>query len=281
MLRFIETLKLIRVVNCLLAMVGVGVGAYMTWLRTFYYGPLVAALAAFLVCAGGNVINDLVDVETDRINHPQRTLVRNSLSRRYAVTLAVGCNILAILLAFAVNQAVAGVALVVIILLLVYNYRLKRIPLAGNIVIALLTGMTFITGGLAVDHVMAFTLPGPIIPAVFAFFFHLVREIIKDVQDIEGDRQAGVKTLPQVVGVQKSLLVALVAFFVLVLLTYVPIIAAWFGMYYKIITVYMIDLPLLALLILIWGNPTPKMLRVGSLSLKTGMGLGLVALVVA
>ncbi len=281
MLRFIETLKLIRVVNCLLAMVGVGVGAYMTWLWSFYYGPLVAALAAFLVCAGGNVVNDLVDVETDRINHPQRALVRNSLSKRYAITLAVGCNILAILLAIAVNRAVAGIALVVIILLLLYNYRLKRIPLVGNIVIAILTGLTFITGGLAVDHVMTFTLPGPIIPAVFAFFFHLVREIIKDVQDIEGDRQAGVKTLPQVVGVQKSLLVALVVFFVLVLLTYVPIIAAWFGTYYKIITVYVIDLPLLALLIFIWGNPTPQMLRVGSISLKAGMGLGIVALVVA
>lgn len=281
MFRFIETLKLIRVMNCLLAMVGVGVGAYMTWLRPIYYGPLVSAMAAFLVCAGGNIVNDLVDVDIDRVNHPQRALVRNSLSRRYAITLAVIFNVLAILLAAAVNWAVTGVALAVIILLLLYNYWLKRIPLVGNIVVATLASFTFITGGLAIDEVMTFTLPGPIIPAMYAFFFHVVREIIKDIQDIEGDRQVGIKTLPQVIGIQKSLLVVLVVFFVLVLLTYVPILTGWFGKYYRIITVYLIDLPLLALLIFTWGNPTPKMLKVGSVSLKAGMGLGIVALVVA
>ncbi len=279
--RFIETLKLIRVVNCLLAMVGVGVGAYMTWLRPILYDPLVSAMAAFLVCAGGNIVNDLFDLETDRVNHPHRVLVRNSLSRRYAIILAVVLNVLAILLAIAVNWAVMVVAMSVIILLLLYNYRLKKIPLLGNIVIAFLAGLTFITGGLAVDNVMAFVLPGSLIPAAVAFLFHLAREIVKDVQDIEGDRQAGIKTLPQVIGIRSSLLVALLVFLLLVLLTYVPIFVGWFGKYYTIITVYLIDLPLLALLIFLWGNPTPKMLQASSVSLKAGMGLGIVALLVA
>lgn len=166
-----ETLKLIRAVNCLLAMVGVVVGAYMTWLRPLYGGPLLAAAAAFLVCAGGNVVNDLLDVEIDRINHPQRVLVRKTLSRRYAIILAVALNALALTMAAIVNWAVAGIALASVILLLLYNFRLKRIPLVGNVTICVLAGLTFITGGVAVDHVMAFTLPGPIVPAVFAFFF--------------------------------------------------------------------------------------------------------------
>jgi geranylgeranylglycerol-phosphate geranylgeranyltransferase len=155
------------------------------------------------------------------------------------------------------------------------------VPLAGNVVIAALGGLTFMTGGFAIDYVMALTLPGPFIPAAYAFFFHLVREIIKDVEDIEGDRRVGIKTLPQVIGVQNSLSLALLLFLILVVLTYLPILAGWFGVYYQVITVYIIDLPLLLLLIFIWGNPTASMLRIGSLSLKTGMGLGIVALIVA
>ncbi len=281
MLRFTDALKLIRVTNCMLAMVGVGVGAYMTWLRPAYYGPLVAAAAAFLICAGGNIVNDVVDIEADRVNRPDRVLVRGALSRRYAVVLAVLANIAAILLALAVNLTVTVIALVVIALLMLYNLWLKRVPLAANVVIAALCGLTFMTGGLAVDHVMAFTLPGPVIPAAYAFFFHMVREIIKDVQDIEGDRKVGIKTLPQVIGVRNSLSLTLLLFVILVLLTYIPILAGWFGVYYQVIAVYLVDLPLLLLLILVWGNPTAPMLRTGSLSLKVGMGLGIVALIVA
>jgi len=281
MLRLIETLKLIRIVNCLLAMVGVGVGASMTWLEPSYYGPLVAALAAFLICAGGNIVNDLVDVEADRVNRPRRVLVRQALSRRYAIGLAVSVNVVAFLLALAVNRYVAVVALAVIALLLLYNLRLKRVPLAGNIVIAAMGAMTFMTGGLAIDHIMAVTLPGPLIPAAFAFLFHMVREIIKDVQDIDGDRRVGIKTLPQLIGVRNSLSVTLVLFLILVLLTYIPVLAGWFGVYYKIIAVYVVDLPLLLLLVFLWGNPTVPMLKVASMALKAGMALGIVALIVA
>jgi geranylgeranylglycerol-phosphate geranylgeranyltransferase len=279
--RFVEILKLIRFVNCMLAMVGVGVGAYMTWLRPNYYEPLVAAAAAFLICAGGNIINDLVDVKVDRINRPDRVLVRGALSKKFATVLAALVNVAAILLSLAVNLTITTIALVVIALLLLYNLRLKRVPLAGNVVIAALGGLTFLTGGFAVDNVMALTLPGPLIPAAYAFSFHMVREIIKDVEDIEGDCRVGIKTLPQVIGVRNSLSLALLLFLILVILTYLPILTGWFGVYYQVITVYIIDLPLLLMLIFIWGNPTPPMLRIGSLSLKAGMGLGIVALILA
>ncbi len=276
---FRETWCLIRAGNCLLASMGVLVGSYMTAFHFGYYGPVVTALSAFLICAGGNVVNDLVDLEIDRINRPRRVLVRGAVTKSYAVLLAVLANIVAILLAMTVNLHVALLALGVIALLLLYNLRLKRVPVVGNILIALLGGLTFITGGLAVDEVLTFVLPGPLIGAVFAFLFHLVREMVKDVQDLEGDRRIGIRTVPQIIGVRSSLSLALLLFFVLVVLTYIPILGGWFGTCYRIITVYVIDLPLLLLLILLWGNPSPSMLRIGSAALKIGMGLGLVALV--
>ncbi|MGH8016481.1 MAG: UbiA family prenyltransferase, partial [Candidatus Zixiibacteriota bacterium] len=132
-----------------------------------------------------------------------------------------------------------------------------------------------------VDTVLTFTLPGPLIPATFAFLFHLAREIVKDVEDIEGDRLHGVKTLPQIVGVSRAILTALGVFFFFSILSFVPVFQGWFGRAYEIIALYLIDLPTLLLLIFIWGNPTPKMLRMGSAALKGGMVLGILALILA
>jgi geranylgeranylglycerol-phosphate geranylgeranyltransferase len=277
----LDTLRLIRVVNCLLAMVGVWIGAYLTWLSPVYYGPTVAALAAFLVCAAGNTVNDLADIETDRINRPHRVMVRGAISRKYARNLAVVLNLVAVGMAFAVSYWLVAIACATIAMLLAYNLRLKRIPVLGNLVVALLAGMTFLTGGVAVDPSLTFRLPGPLIAAAYAFLFHLVREIIKDVQDMEGDRATGMSSLPLRWGVSKSLLLALALFLILVILTYVPIFEGWFGRSYEIITVYVVDLPLLALLIFVWGNPTPRMLASGSTALKIGMTLGLIALLLA
>ena len=265
----------------MLAGVGVWIGAYLTWLTPTYYGPTVAALAAFFVCAAGNVFNDLVDVETDRVNRPNRVLVRGGLSRKYARNLTIGLNVVAFLMALAVSFWVSAVALVTIGLLFAYNLYLKRIPLLGNSVVALLAGLTFLTGGLAAEPALTFRLPGPLIAAVFAFLFHLVREIVKDVQDLEGDRQAGLNSLPLVWGVSKSLHLSLGLFVVLVLFTYWPVFQGWFGRTYEVITVYVVDLPLLALLIFVSANPSPRMLTIGSIALKIGMTLGLLALVLA
>lgn len=277
----IETLRLIRVVNCCMVMAGVWIGAMMTWFRPAYYPPAIAGLAAFLVCAAGNAVNDLVDVDIDRVNRPGRVMVRGALGKRYVVVLAAVLNILAVALMLAVNREVTIAAAAAVGLLYAYNYRLKKIPLAGNVVISLLAGLAFITGGLAVDPVMTWYLPGPLIAAVFAFLFHLSRELVKDVADIEGDRAAGVKTVPLVIGEQRTLTWVLVIFFVLVLVTLLPLFFGWFSVWYKIIAVYVIDLPLMVFLIFLWGSPTPEMLRIGSVALKAGMAVGFVALALA
>jgi geranylgeranylglycerol-phosphate geranylgeranyltransferase len=251
--RLLETIRLLRPFNGLLAMLGVWIGAYLTWLTPLYYAPAIAGLAAFLICAAGNAINDLVDIEIDRINRPQRVLVKETLSRRYVFWLAHALNLVSVGLALTISYEIT----------------------------ALLSGLTFVTGGMAVDSYYVFDLPGPLIGFVFAFCFHLVREIIKDVEDIAGDRAAGVRTLPQVIGIGKALVVVLAVFVVLILLTFMPVLLGWFGKWYKIIAVYIVELPLLAFLIFLWGNPSPRMLKVGSRLLKAGMILGMAALLAA
>lgn len=274
-----ETTRLIRIVNCLMAALGVWVGARLTPSEWALYDTTMAALAAFLVCAAGNVINDLVDTEIDRLNRPDRVLVRGALSRGYATGLAIVMNVLAVVVALTVNWTVTAVVILAIILLMLYNFRLKRTVLFGNALVALLGALTFITGGLAADLHAIWQLPGPLIPAVFAMLFHLVREIVKDVEDIVGDARRGVVTFPQVVGIRPALTTAIGLFITLVILTLVPIWAHWFGRWYHIITVYFVDLPLLAVLIAVWFRPRPGWLRLTSAALKIGMALGVVALI--
>jgi geranylgeranylglycerol-phosphate geranylgeranyltransferase len=255
------------------------VGAYFTWISPFYTGPILAAIAAFFVCAAGNIINDVLDINIDRINRPYRIIVSGGISKEKALRLALVFSVSALAISLFTNAWVFVTVLVALILVGLYNFRAKRTPVLGNLVVAMLAGLTFVTGGLAVDRLLAFTLPGPLIPAFFGFLFHLAREIVKDVEDIEGDRAFGVKTLPQVLGVSRALLVALGVFFVFSLASFIPVFQGWLGRTYEIIAVYLIELPTLLILIFVWGNPTPQMLRTGSLVLKGGMALGILALI--
>ena len=281
MQRLWDSLRLTRAINCGLAAAGVMVGAYMTWVEPTYLKPILAALVTMFTCAAGNAMNDLLDIRADRMNHPERVLVTGALSKQFAKLLAVGSATVALVLAVFVNLDMLVATVAAMALLAAYNLGLKNLPVAGNVVVAILGGMTFLVGGMAVDPVLVWVLPGPLIPAVFAVFFHLVREIVKDAHDMEGDRVVGASSVPLTFGVATSMTVALVLFAVLTLLTIIPVAEGWFGAYYKIIAVYLVDLPLLAILIFVWGNPTVKMLSIGAMALKVGMALGVVALLVA
>lgn len=281
MQNILNYLSLIRVANCLLAAAAVMIGGYLAD-SILFSGPLcLAALAAFLVCAAGNAHNDLVDLEIDTINRPDRVLPQGRLSPSDAWVVAIVSALGAVGLAVFVNLWVVVTVAGSLILLALYNRYLKKLPLVGNLSIALLSGLTFLVGGMASDPYLLWILPGPLIPAVFALLFHLVREMLKDCDDVRGDGRRGVTTLPQLIGLRKAAGVALALFFLLVLLTYVPVYFGWFSRAYEVITIYLVDLPLLGLLIFVWGNPSQRLLRIGSFALKIGMLLGLLALLIA
>ena len=275
----LETLRLIRTPNCLLAMVGVWLGAFLTVGEVFPAGWVAVGWAAFLACAGGNALNDILDLEIDRINRPRRVLVRGALSRRYALWVATTAMAASILIAAFSDLEVLIVVLSASALLALYNLKLKRWPLIGNAAIGILAGMTFIAGGLAVAPERTFDLPGPLIPAVFAFLMHLVREIVKDIEDIGGDRAVGIVTLPQIVGYRFAAGIAFVLFIALALLSLVPLLAGWFGRTYGLIVIFIVDLPIALLLFFIWLDQSRRLLSAGSFCLKLAMIVGVVALV--
>jgi len=234
---------------------------------------IFASLAAALVTAGGNIVNDIYDIETDRISHPDRALVQGLISKKEAFILYNIFNTLAIIVSSRLTDLLLIIVLISIIVLFTYSYRLKKIQLVGNIVIALLTGLAFIYGGFVSGNPVA-----AIVPAVFAFLINLNREIVKDIQDIEGDTKAGIITFPIKFGFKKSKILILIFTISLILYTLYPFITELYKIEYFIVVMVFVN-PLLVLsLKFLFDSKKENNLSVVSYMLKLNMVLGLIAI---
>tara|TARA_R110002049_G_scaffold175107_1_gene342426 strand:- start:18913 stop:19788 length:876 start_codon:yes stop_codon:yes gene_type:complete len=177
-------------------------------------GISLLILATVFIAAAGNIINDIYDVETDFINKPDKLIIGKSISEKAAYNLFIVCNVLGVGIGFYLSNLVgksAFFSLFVIISALLYVYAsyLKRMLLIGNVVISVLVALSVLIVGI-------FELPPSTTLqnqqtqlaffkiifnyALFAFMINLLRELTKDIEDIDGDYKAGMNTLPIVVG---------------------------------------------------------------------------------
>lgn len=278
MQHLVPLIKLIRLHNCLLAGAGVWIGGYLSNITGRDTEIYLASLAAALVCGAGNALNDYVDREADRTNHPVRPLPAGKLPAHTALLTAALFNVLAIAAVGFVNISVLGVALASIALLILYNVQLKGVPVIGNILVSILAGGTFMTGGLAAGGVV-FALPGPIVPAIFAFLFHLGRELLKDVADYEGDKEAGLRTLPLNTSLGAVMGLVTVIYITLILLTFVPIYLKWFSSVYGFMAVLAVDVPLVMVIGYLWFSKSAHRQKRACRALKLLMLFGLLAFV--
>lgn len=270
----IHYLKLIRPINCLITFISVVVAAFIA--STDYLpldNVLLAALSASLAAAAGNIINDFYDIEIDRIAHPDRPLVTGKITKESAIVFYVILNFTAMVLSFLINLIAFGIVLSTIILLLFYSMYLKKLVLFSNYVIAWLTGMVFIYGGIVAGNVSA-----ALIPAVFAFLINFIREIVKDIQDIKGDLSIGVVTFPAKYGTDKALVIITVLTVILILLTLHPFIFRYYKIEYFIIVMIIVNPLFVFFLKSIRKDYSKQNLQRMSAILKLNMVIGLVAI---
>ncbi|HSA38312.1 MAG TPA: geranylgeranylglycerol-phosphate geranylgeranyltransferase [Methanoregula sp.] len=180
--------------------------AYLIATGTIIPQVLLLCAIVSLITAAGNVINDYFDVEIDRVNRPDRPIPSGQVglpaARAYSVTLFLA----AILICIFTNELCIAIAIFNSVLLVGYAVWLKRMPLFGNIAVSYLAASMFLFGG-AFDG-----LPGllNIIPfAVITFFAMLARELVKDAEDVDGDRASGAVTIPIRYGIKATTLLAL------------------------------------------------------------------------
>lgn len=234
---------------------------------------ILVSLSAALIAAAGNIVNDIYDIETDKVSHPNRVLAQGLLSKKEAVFLYNFFNVIAIILASRISDYLIVIVLFTIILLYVYSAYLKKLPLVGNIVIAFITGLAFIYGGFAADNPN-----GAIVPAVFAFLINLIREIVKDIQDIEGDSKLSFKTFPILYGIKKSKKIILLFTILLIGFTFYPFITQLYKIEYFLIVMIFVN-PLLVLsLKILFDMKKENRYKIVSNILKINMILGLIAI---
>lgn len=269
-------LLLIRPLNVIIAFLSVCVAAVIV---DPAYSPdnllnmLLAAVAAALICGGGNGVNDFFDIEIDRINKPNRPLPAGRLSRRNAMIFSVILFIAGTLLASQINLFCFGIAGFTAAGLFLYGYRLKRTVLAGNIAVGLFGGLTFVFGGLSVGRFYE-----SLIPAAFAFLFHVGREIVKDLEDYTGDKARSVGTLAVEFGPLSSVVAATVVFSLLILATVPPYLMSIYGLAYFLVVLIGVDAFLVFVIVSVWRDRSSKHLSKISLALKIDMLLGLLAI---
>ena len=213
---------------------------------------LLVSVSAFVLLSAGNAINDYCDYEIDRINRPRRPLPSGRIRRRDALIFATLLVVLGIWLGALINRNATGIAILVFIALASYAFWLKRTPFVGNLVVGGLTGLTFVAGGIAIDSVR-----GTLIPAIFAFLFTTAREIVKDLEDMEGDLENDVKTLA-ILNPKLAVKIAIGFMGAVMLFSLIPALFGWYSWHYLIVVVLGVDLVLLGLAMRLWRDASKE-----------------------
>ncbi|WP_081909294.1 geranylgeranylglycerol-phosphate geranylgeranyltransferase [Flavobacterium sp. ASV13] len=190
-------------------------------LADWQYGLLV--LSTVLLAAAGYVINDIFDVATDSINKPNNVIIGKGISEARAYNIYIGLNITGVAIGFYLSNVIlrpsfATVFILIASLLYFYSTSLKQIMILGNFIVALLLALSVIIIGIfdlfpatnAENQAQMASLFSILIDyALFAFMINFIREIVKDIEDVNGDYNQGMNTLPIAIGISRAAKIAL------------------------------------------------------------------------
>ena len=224
-----------------------------------------------MLVGGGNALNDYNDRESDKENHPNRPIPAGLVSAEdtllYSQILLAG-GLLVVLFGLA-NKLPFIIALIGTITLISYENRLKALGMSGNIAVGFMSGAVFLFAGMVVND------PGPTLWMFgLAFFATISREIIKDIQDLEGDKDRF--TLPARIGISNSLIVAGAILITAVALSYTA--APQFGG--MALNAYLIGISAANIMMLIgFQNARNENYFSGQKSIKQGMGIAMLAFI--
>jgi len=261
-------LQIIRLPNVLLT----GIGTYIGMLcvssveSSFKLLPL---LPPMLVAASGNIINDIFDLEVDKINKPSRPLVTGALTINEAKTMFIFSVLVALLLSALINYACFFMALFFSILFFIYAKWLKVHGFIGNIAVSLGVGAVFVYGALSLGVINLKVL----IYSIIAFTLNLSREIVKGIEDVKGDMIRGVKTIAIVKGERFAAILASVIAVISCFLAPTPFVLGVSGKAYLLLSI----LAVLAVVYSIWlvllnnASKSKSMLKVAMALGITGM----------
>ena len=202
--------------------------------------------------AAANIINDYFDQETDRINRPNRPLISGLVKPKTAMFLAILLFAIGTILTFTLPFTAIFIAVAIALpLMIFYSIIFKGMPLVGNFIIASILGLTFLFAGAALQDINTM-----IIPAMLAFGLTIVRELVKDISDVEGDRNINLKTFPIVTDIKEAWILASALAILIGVGAIFPYAIGKYSHWYIIFVFFGIEIPLILTVFSAMKSPT-------------------------
>ncbi|MBK9638642.1 MAG: geranylgeranylglycerol-phosphate geranylgeranyltransferase [Bacteroidetes bacterium] len=249
----------------------------------------ILVISCVLIAAGGYIINDVEDINIDALNKPEKKLIENQITKEKAINLYTALTFLGVLGGFFLSY-VKGYAYIGIIYLITagmlyfYSTSYKCIPLLGNLIISILSAMVVIIvivpEPFAKDNAAVM-----LMIALFAFFSFIntfIREIVKDIEDLEGDKQFGCSTMASSLGLKKAKWICIILTFLIVsLLIFAQIISRqWESLIPFLYICIFIDIPYLILLRKLYLSENKSDFNKASFWIKLIMFTGIISLLI-
>ena len=284
-MKFKDAIEIARPINCLMGALSVVIGLLNTRLdvpiNKFTINILLGVLTYIFLAASGNIINDVYDIEIDKINRPERPIPKGSISLKQAKKLFFLYLIIGIIFSL-VNTLILSLPLINLALAFFFGFMAwvyakwgKKSGFLGNIIV----GVSF-----SIGLVYGAYLNTPIIPPYIFYFFItafsllVAREIIKGCEDIEGDKNHGVKTLAIKIGIKSSRNISVIFVLLAVMFFILPIFTAILNFLFFIVFMVIGLIEVGYIVVLMFTSDLRKEdLKKISLLLKIGMFLGLIA----
>jgi len=222
----------------------------------------------------GNALNDYCDAEIDQINRPERPIPQGIISRRAALFFAIGLFIIGTLLAIPLmTPALTVIICAALLMLTSYSLYFKVRPIFGNLMVSLILGMAFLFAATVFGDIRI-----GIPPFLLAFGFNLIREIVKDIQDMEGDRAVNARTIPLTIGISSTRISIFLMTIILMTGALVPYFLDIYGKFYLLVLIFAVEFPLVYFLYSFSRDSSAE--NCGRLSslLKTDIFFGLLAI---
>ncbi|MBT3849215.1 MAG: UbiA family prenyltransferase [Candidatus Marinimicrobia bacterium] len=271
---FFYHIKLLRPLNVFtsgLAMV-IGSGILGTLNDT---GTLLLVMAVVMCFAGAaNALNDVVDYEIDKINRPMRPLPSGFVKKRTALFISILLFSMGTLACLELSEAAKVIGIVIAMpFMVLYSKYLKGMPLIGNMIVAFILGLSFLFCGAAFNNISPMW-----IPMILAFGLTLVRELVKDIADMEGDQSVGLKTFPITAGIEKSIQLSIFLSACIGMGAFIPYLYGTYGIWYGILLILGVEIPLGVVVVSLLNNPGISSATHGARILKFSTLIGLIAI---
>ena len=241
---FFSSILILRPLNLLLSLISVIIAAYLTNnLHNFTIIYIIIIVISFNGAA--NIINDIYDIDIDKINQPNRILPSAAISIKTALIIAIILFSIGVICSF--NIKILGQSIVIFFalpLIVLYTPYIKPLPLIGNLIISILIGLVFII----TESGLSGYVNKMWIPFILATILSLIREIIKDCADLIGDRICGLNTFPIKYGFVKSLYLVRLLSILLLIISSIPVL--YYSWKYTISLYILVLLPLIYLVFL-------------------------------